>query len=360
MAISFGKTLTMTRKGTAFTLVELLVVIAIIGILVALLLPAVQSAREAARRMQCSNNLKQLGLGLQNYQSQLGTFPCNINKITQHDDPSEDRDHASHLVHLLPFVEQGNLYDGIDFSLATLPADQVISGKPLGEHEVQLFRCPSDSRGSFQNGRAMTNYAGCIGSQIMESSTGCILATIVGDGGPNFDDDEDGEDWFSRTLKTPQCNSAGTGNIRSDCPWPGQISGVFARSTWSASIDEIRDGTSNTIAMGEVRGWCSGFLWRKGWAKSEGLWFATTAPINFPTCPGENGVADDPDFGGSGCNNKENSWNTSMGFKSEHSGGCLFVFCDGSVHFINESIDHRTYQALGDRRDGEVISGGDY
>ena len=65
--------------------------------------------------------------------------------------------------------------------------------------------------------------------------------------------------------------------------------------------------------MGEVRGWCSGFLYRKSWAKSEGLWFATTAPINFPTCPGEKGVANDPNNGGSGCNNKENSWNTSHG-----------------------------------------------
>ena len=135
---------------------------------------------------------------------------------------------------------------------------------------------------------------------------------------------------------------------------------MFARSTWAANIDEIRDGTSNTIAMGEVRGWCSGFLWRKSWAKSEGLWFATTAPINFPTCPGEDGVPNDENFGGSGCNNKENSWNTSMGFKSEHAGGCQFVFCDGSVHFISETIDHKTYQALGDRRDRQVISADAY
>ncbi len=347
-------------KRTAFTLVELLVVIAIIGILVALLLPAVQSAREAARRMQCSNNLKQLGLGLQNYQAQLGTFPCNINHVIQHAEPWEDRDHASHLVHLLPFVEQANLYDGIDFSLAALPGDQVISGKPLQEHEVKLFRCPSDSRGGFQNGRAMTNYAGSIGAQVMRSGSGCNLATIVGDGGVDFDHDDDGEDWFSRTSKAPDCNSAGPGNIRSDCPWPDKTSGVFGRSTWAASIDDIRDGTSNTIAMGEVRGWCSGFLWRKSWAKSEGLWFATTAPINFPTCPGENGVPGDVNFGGSGCHNKENAWNTSMGFKSQHAGGALFVFCDGSVHFISETIDHTSYQALGDRRDGEVISAGSF
>jgi prepilin-type N-terminal cleavage/methylation domain-containing protein len=348
------------RARFGFTLVELLVVIAIIGILVALLLPAVQSAREAARRLQCSNNLKQLGLALQTYHTNHGRFPCNINKITQHDAPAENRDHASHLVHLLPQMEQQALYDGIDFKLATLPGDQVIAGKKLEEHVVKAFLCPSESRGGFQNNRAMSNYAGCIGSQIMESSTGCNLATIVGDGGALYDDDNDGEDWFSYTSKDPECNHAGPGNIRSDCPWPKQVSGVFARSTWAAKIDEIKDGASNTIAMGEMRGWCSGFHWRRGWAKSEGLWFATTAPINFPTCPGENGVPDNPDFGGSGCHNKEGAWNTSMGFKSQHSGGCFFVLCDGSVHFISETIDHTIYQMLGDRRDKGVIPAGSF
>jgi prepilin-type processing-associated H-X9-DG protein len=186
------------------------------------------------------------------------------------------------------------------------------------------------------------------------------LSTIVGTGGANYDDDDDGEDWFSYTSKAPNCNSAGPGNIRSDCPWPDKTSGVFARSTWAASLADIRDGTSNTIGIGEVRGWCSGHQWRKGWAKSEGLWFATTAPINFPTCPGEQGVPNDPSFGGSGCNNKENSWNTNMGFKSQHPGGAQFAFCDGSVHFLNQSIDHTNYQRLGDRRDGETVDASAY
>ncbi len=345
------------RPRRGFTLVELLVVIAIIGILVALLLPAVQSAREAARRMQCTNNLKQLGLGLHNYQTQIGSFPCNINHITQTLEPYEDRDRASYLVHLLPFIEQQNLYNGIDFRIATVPGDQMVLGKRLDQYAIPAFRCPSDSKSGLQNGRALTNYAGSIGAQIMRSSSSCNLASIVGNGGAKYDDDDDGEDWFNFTSKGPNCNSAGPGNIRSDCPWPDKTSGVFARSTWAASLADIRDGTSNTIAMGEVRGWCSGFQWRKGWTKSEGLWFATTAPINFPTCPGENGVANDPDFGGAGCNNKENSWNTNMGFKSLHPGGAVFVFCDGSVHFINQSVDHTTYQRLGDRRDGETVSG---
>ena len=143
-----------------------------------------------------------------------------------------------------------------------------------------------------------------------------------------------------------------------DCPWPDRISGVFARSTWAARFKQISDGTSKTIAMGEVRGWCSGFLWNLGWADSEGLWFATTAPINFPTCPGENGVPNNPGVGGTGCQDTQNAWNVTMGFKSSHSGRAQFVFCDGSVHFLSDGIDQTTYQALGDRHDGVSVDVG--
>src|SRR5687768_5784069 len=104
----------MPRIRAAFTLVELLVVIAIIGILVALLLPAVQAAREAGRRTQCSNHLKQLGLGLHNYHDTHKSFPSNTNKIVQYNDGTENRNRATHLVKLLPFVEQSALHSKID------------------------------------------------------------------------------------------------------------------------------------------------------------------------------------------------------------------------------------------------------
>ena len=344
------------RRTRGFTLVELLVVIAIIGVLVALLLPAVQAAREAARRTQCANNLKQLGVALHNYHDTFGRFPCNINKIVQNDDPAERRDRASHLVLLLPFMEQKTLVDAINFQSATLPGDQVIAGKPLRQHVVPSYICPSVVNEKFQNNLAMTNYAGSIGSQIMQSGSGCNMATIVGNGGPQFDDNDDGEDWFSYTSKGPPCNSAGPGNIRSDCPYPDRVSGVFARSTWAARFADVTDGTSNVIAMGEVRGYCSGFLWRKSWTKAEGLWFATTAPINLPTCPRENGVpGTNINTGGTGCQNKENAWNAAMGFKSKHPTGAQFVFTDGSVHFLTQNINHTAYQMLGDRQDGNAV-----
>src|SRR5881396_55651 len=93
-------------RPRGFTLVELLVVIAIIGVLVALLLPAVQAAREAARRTQCINNMKQICLGMHNYHDTYQRLPCNINHVTQTLEPFEDRDRASHLVLLLPFIEE--------------------------------------------------------------------------------------------------------------------------------------------------------------------------------------------------------------------------------------------------------------
>jgi prepilin-type N-terminal cleavage/methylation domain-containing protein/prepilin-type processing-associated H-X9-DG protein len=345
----------MKRRG--FTLVELLIVIAVVGVLVALLLPAVQAAREAARRIHCANNLKQLGLALHNYHDAHKILPCNINRvISSWYGWADNREWASHLVLMLPYLEDNAWYNQINFKSPTKPAFQVFNGKPLGEQRIAEFLCPSDQEPSVAPPKALTNYAGCIGSQLMQSGSGCNLSAIVGDGGNIYDDDNDGEDWFSYTSKGPPCNAAYPGNARSDCPDPHRVSGVFARCTWSAKLKQVTDGTSKTIAVGEVRGWCSGFLWTRGWANSEGLWFATTAPINYATCPGENDVPNDPTNGGSGCHHKMNSWNTAMGFKSAHPGGAQFVYCDGSVHFLNEELDHTVYQALGDRQDGTVLS----
>src|SRR5262245_7532163 len=242
------------RRRLGFTLVELLVVIAIIGVLVALLLPAVQAAREAARRMQCGNHLKQIGIGLHNYHDIFGRLPCNINHVVQTLEPFEDRDRASHLVNLLPYLEQTNLHSAIDFRAKTpLPGNQTVGGKTVRQTVIPAYICPTSAHQKFLNNNAMTNYAGSIGAQIMQSGSGCNMASIVGNGGPMFDHNDDGEDWFSYTSLGTPCNSAGPGNIRSDCPYPDRTSGMFARSTWAARFAEAPDGLSNVIAVGEVR-----------------------------------------------------------------------------------------------------------
>lgn len=350
------------RNSRGFTLVELLVVIAIIAMLVTLLLPAVQAAREAARRSQCLNHLRQLGLAMHNHESAIGRFPANDNDIAR-----GLRDFASHLVMMAPYMEEASLFDAIDFDAekqqGNQPGYQIVGGKQLKEHVLDVLTCPSDTRNGLQNpsdakawrslwdGKpvAVTNYAGSIGSQWMESWSGCNLATIVGDGGDRYSEQNDGEDWFNRTRGVPCRRSDGSsanGNVRSDNPCKNAISGVFARSSWAARLVDIEDGTSKTIAMGEIRPYCSVFQWIHGWTLSEGLWFATTPPINFPTC-----LAD-----GKGCNDRESSFNTAMGFKSQHPGGANFALADGSGRFLPEGIDYTVYQRLGDRRDGEAIS----
>jgi prepilin-type N-terminal cleavage/methylation domain-containing protein/prepilin-type processing-associated H-X9-DG protein len=359
------------RHWRAFTLVELLVVIAIIGILVALLLPAIQSAREAARRSQCLNNLKQLGIGLHNHHQVKNRFPSNVNWIHPDATHKAARDFASHLINLSPYLEESALHSAIKFCdpndpACVRPGEQLINNVPIRQYVVALLKCPSDDRNGLvdPNDRvsswaglvrpgavAVTNYAGSIGSQIVESWTGFKLTTVVGNGGAKYDANDDGEDWFNQNYDPNlKCPTGGDGtNIRSDCPHSKTVSGVFARSTWAASIKEITDGTSKTIAMGEIRPRCSAFQWIHGWTLSEGLWFATTAPINYPTNPDEFGTT--PPLG----SNWELDFNTAMGFKSRHPGGANFLFADGSTRFLVDGIDYTTYQKLGARRDDEPI-----
>ncbi len=299
----------------AFTLVELLVVIAIIGILIALLLPAVQAAREAARRTNCRNNLKQLGLALHNYHDIQGKFPSgSTNNPGWIWSPGIQRK-GSVLVALLPYFEQRPLYDQLDFR-GDVVAQLAALG--YGARELPTLRCPSDPQRDPNTGQ--TNYAPCIGAQAMPSQGGC--STYPGN-----------------VFNTGPVGHGSTDNGM-------ETSGCFSRYTFGANFADIKDGTSNTIAMGEIR-WFCGDHHRGGWMNPNALWTATTAPINFPTCPGE-GLGQSATMN---CYHFAN-WMTSQGFKSSHPGGAQFVFADGSVQFLSETIDYMTYQRLGCRRDG--------
>jgi len=304
-----------SSRRFAFTLVELLVVIAIIGVLVALLLPAVQSAREAARRISCSNNMKQFGLALQNYHSAFGVFPANSNWS------GGGRKGSAH-VRMLPYMESNTFIEQLDFEGDVVT--QIEDDPNLSTTVISFLRCPSDDYPlvSEAEGFAMTNYGTSVGSQKTWGYCSTYPGNTFGNG-PSADGNSTNAD---------------------------EISGVFSRNGWAASIKEILDGTSNTIAMGEALPSCSTSIQEPWWLG--GQWYSGTAPpINFPTCPGEG-------LGNNGTPSRNcNSWNnwvTDGGFKSRHPGGAQFVFCDGSVQFLQEDIDYCDYQRRGDRSDGTL------
>lgn len=318
------------RRG--FTLIELLVVIAIIAVLIALLLPAVQQAREAARRSECKNNLKQLGLALHNYHDVHGRFPMNsgLGVAGQHAYNAGPHRKGTVFVQLLPYLEQTGFYDRLDFAAGSV-VDQIVADAQLRRMIIPGFLCPSDSTPPIweSSDRGVTNYAVNVGAQYSTSQANSC------------------PDYPGNVFGTGASGHSSSIN-------PQLISGVFAgRAAWAAKISDIKDGTSNTFAMGEIRPECSDHAATLGWFNSHNGIISTSTPLNFPTCvneaPGHNGSS------GLDCN-AWNNWATSSGYKSSHTGGVQFVLCDGSVRFVSENIDYRNLQRLGDRRDGEVVA----
>jgi len=253
----------LVKTGTRgrFTVVELLVVIAIIGALVALLLPATQSAREAARRTQCNNNLKNIGLALQNYHDVYGQFPPAA--IGPHNVPRDRQ--FSWMVAILPFLEQRNLYDNLRLDL---PWDHPHNAALLqGVFPDSLF-CPSDPAPSAtQEGFLKTSYAAVTGAD-----------STIGDGGKR------GIIGFDRGLR----------------------------------MEEITDGTSNTVIVAEVT--------------DGGLWFA----------------------GGFGTARRIDDWIEKTTW-SHHPGGGLFAFADGSVQFLSGTTDPQDLRRLAAAQDGQPV-----
>jgi prepilin-type N-terminal cleavage/methylation domain-containing protein len=333
------------RRG--FTLVELLVVIAIIGILIALLLPAVQAAREAARRSQCSNNLKQVGLALHNYHDTYKTFPPG--GLWERRTPwiaapaGRNQRRGSLFLHLLPFVEQGPLYDSINKVNGHFDAQRPNGAgtKMIRANIVPGYICPSDNHDGLQGSNEMTGHAytnyGANGGPMSQGGTG----------NGNCPCDMSAMNAFRPTtvLGTAQ-------------PW-----GPFHREGnrgYLTRMRDITDGTTNTLFVGEVRPACTSHLDR-GWARpnaGQGL-FRTTIPLNFDNCrPASQANVLFPGGGGYGsptcmanCN-----WRTEFGFHSLHPGGCQFVIGDASVRFLSETIDMANYNLLGCHKDGQPVT----
>lgn len=322
-----------------FTLVELLVVIAIIGILVALLLPAIQAAREAARRTQCVNNLKQIGLAVSNYHDVWNQFPPGGPGTGNH--PNNDGYRISAWVRILPFMEQEALYEQLNLTgpFRHVPNETLPEGIRVRHQQISVMRCPSDSFPDFSPSSgddrwAVGNYPASAGSQTSNSSgsncgSGCNLFNA-----------------FAENL--PGGNPT-WGNVTD----PRRISGMFNYYGANIRLADVTGGTSNTLLAGETVGGCMGAGQRQSWwhPNSGGAWGVTITPLNnWTTCESARPEQiTDPDCSHVDC------WNFSYGFRSRHPGGVNFVFVDGSIHFISETIEHaNVYQALGSRRESPM------
>jgi len=318
-------------KWPAFTLVELLVVIAIIGILIALLLPAVQAAREAARRSQCSNNLKQYGLALHNYHDVMKVFPPGHSTWDNHP-------WISWQVRILPFAEQAPLFQSVEGWSKQQATQQAYYEAPVGPGglraresiTVPYCQCPSATNDKFDSGWAQANYCGSLGSQLTPSANGaCQPYTTAGvhyenPGGQN-----------------------GHGNTNN----PAEISGMFSRFGMTIGMKDVTDGTANTLFVGEIRPNCSDH--REGWWSRNGganAHASTSVPINdLTTCPNATTGYNYPNCAA------QSNWNLSWGFKSMHPGGAQFLLVDGSSRFVSQTIDYVTYQRVGGRHDGQTV-----
>jgi prepilin-type N-terminal cleavage/methylation domain-containing protein len=312
------------RAPAAFTLVELLVVIAIIGILVALLLPAVQSAREAARRLQCANNVKQLALAVHGYNQSHQKLPYGNIYLP------DNRPPASWATLILPYMERQAHFDLFDFSQVIGHANNAAAQKL----SVPMMICPSDPRGSAKKGLLPARCMCCPAAQVEAMALWYTACAGPVDAGGNCPMCPSGQPW---------CCQGDNYGKNGDGP------GMFVRWKTSFKRESVRDGLSNTIMIGETLPWQTIHNAAFGVNMSIGV---TNVPMNFRLPENQLPVEGMSDS----ALHSRNPHTKTGGYKSEHSGGAMFALGDGSVHFVNDSIDFQLYNALGTRNGHETAS----
>jgi prepilin-type N-terminal cleavage/methylation domain-containing protein/prepilin-type processing-associated H-X9-DG protein len=324
---------TLFRRRVGFTLIELLVVIAIIAVLIGLLVPAVQKVREAANRMACQNNLKQIALAVHNYIDTESYFP--VNTLITDQQNNWISPNWSWLARSLPFIEQDNLY-----KTGNLPRNALgdttgaISTRSLVGTQIKVFLCPTDAESSTG---PWTDRANLVGLPVG-------LTNYKGVSGANWG-------WYSNAAANPP-NDAGGTVIAADARWlnPSTIDGslnglnngdgLFFRTDYrhKRRLADILDGTSNTFMIGED-------VPRKN---IHCAWpFANTANGTCAIAPN----ARRPD----GTEWPASNWPNVYSFRSRHPGGLQFALADGSVRFVSDTIELRLYRALATIKGGEVV-----
>jgi prepilin-type N-terminal cleavage/methylation domain-containing protein len=316
------------RKRTGFTLIELLVVIAILGMLIALLMPAVQQAREAARRAQCRNNLRQLGLALHNYHDTAQAFPPGWVYDANRPAPSAPTNCWGWSAFILPHLDQATLYSQLNLSVGFSGGlDAAGNNSSLGNTGLEatvlnVFRCPSD-----------------VGSEEVLSGTGGPGLTMSYGGRSNY----------------PGVN----GGLLFDFLPLTDHGGVFGENS-HRGLRDMTDGSSNCVVVGE-RAWIdvagSGVgptaLWAGARSGNPGTETANGVALTIGNCvvPLNSQPLGQHNPLGSGL--ADGSWH---GFSSHHPGGAHFLLGDGSVRFISETVDYPTYVRLGTMADGTSVS----
>jgi prepilin-type N-terminal cleavage/methylation domain-containing protein/prepilin-type processing-associated H-X9-DG protein len=340
-----------SKRRRAFTLVELLVVIAIIGVLVALLLPAVQAAREAARRSSCQNNLAQIGKGMHNHHAAVNYFPYGAHddddeEGINHDGKPNDRFPMTWRILLLPYMEQGPVFQ----ELKPLAEASRVKGtypvraweqSPLQLQPMPVYICPNENP-AIKTGLA--SWSGPTTAAIASyfGNAGSIATGPTDWGVPNVC----GQCILHRACRcefgnTPEHPRGFFHGHNPDGPgmldmWPNQL-----------ATKHVPDGTSNTIHVGETywaepgsqQSGCSNHMhWMSSWSVASAVW-----GINLDHIAMAPQTAQDDYNWAAGCN-----------FRSLHPGGAQFLFVDGSVRFLEESISPAALSNLADRADGRI------